>query len=108
MDSGKGHPNTRRFAQIMCFRLARKLVRLFTISRYAYNNNYQSTLGMTPFQALYDRSCRSPTCWLDNKDLVFDGLDMIDDTINVVDLIRKRLKEAQYPKNPMQICSKGT
>lgn len=51
MDSGKGHPNTRRFAQIMCFRLARKLVRLFTISRYAYNNNYQSTLGMTPFQA---------------------------------------------------------
>ncbi|XP_038887217.1 uncharacterized protein LOC120077406 [Benincasa hispida] len=26
-------------------------------------NNYQSTIGMSPFKALYGKSCRSPVCW---------------------------------------------
>ena len=37
---------------------------------FAYNNSYQFTIGMAPFEALYSRPCRSPTCWLevgDNK-----------------------------------------
>ncbi|KAA0056814.1 pol protein [Cucumis melo var. makuwa] len=30
---------------------------------FAYNNSYQATIGMVPFEALYDRCCRSPVCW---------------------------------------------
>ena len=29
---------------------------------FAYNNSYQSTIGMAPFEALYGRPCRSPSC----------------------------------------------
>ncbi|KAA0040306.1 pol protein [Cucumis melo var. makuwa] len=30
---------------------------------FAYNNNYQATIGMAPFEALYGRCCRSFVCW---------------------------------------------
>ena len=30
---------------------------------FAYNNSYHSSIGMTPYEALYGRPCRSPVCW---------------------------------------------
>jgi len=32
---------------------------------FSYNNSYQSTTKMTPFEALYGRKCRTPLCWSD-------------------------------------------
>ena len=29
---------------------------------FAYNNNYQASIQMAPYQALYGRPCRSPLC----------------------------------------------
>ncbi|TYK27651.1 pol protein [Cucumis melo var. makuwa] len=33
------------------------------LMEFTYNNSYQTTIGMTPFEALYGRCCRSPVCW---------------------------------------------
>ncbi|KAL0561256.1 hypothetical protein IC582_001678 [Cucumis melo] len=33
------------------------------LMEFAYNNSYQATIGMTPFEALYGKCCRSPVCW---------------------------------------------
>jgi hypothetical protein len=30
---------------------------------FAYNNNYQSTIKMAPFEFLYGRLCRTPLSW---------------------------------------------
>ena len=30
---------------------------------FAYNNNFQASIGMTPFKGLYSRRCRSPVYW---------------------------------------------
>ena len=30
---------------------------------FAYNNSFQATIGMAPFEALYGKCCRSPICW---------------------------------------------
>ncbi|XP_073120101.1 uncharacterized protein [Henckelia pumila] len=30
---------------------------------FAYNNSYQTTIGMAPYKALYGRPCRSPVLW---------------------------------------------
>ena len=30
---------------------------------FAYNYSFQSITGMTPYEALYGRKCRSPICW---------------------------------------------
>ena len=29
---------------------------------FVYNNNFQSSIGMTPYEALYERKCRTPLC----------------------------------------------
>ncbi|XP_073153877.1 uncharacterized protein [Henckelia pumila] len=30
---------------------------------FSYNNSYQATIGMAPYEALYGRPCRSPVLW---------------------------------------------
>ena len=30
---------------------------------FSYNNSFQSTIGMAPFEALYGRRCRTPLMW---------------------------------------------
>ena len=50
---------------------------------------------MTPFEALYGRPCRSPSCWLDTRDPILIGPELIEETVKHVELIKKRMKEAQ-------------
>ncbi|KAL0540695.1 hypothetical protein IC582_020706 [Cucumis melo] len=33
------------------------------LMEFAYNNSYQATISMAPFEALYVRCCRSLVCW---------------------------------------------
>ncbi|KAA3460471.1 reverse transcriptase [Gossypium australe] len=33
------------------------------LAEFAYNNNYQSSIQMAPYEALYGHRCRTPTCW---------------------------------------------
>ena len=30
---------------------------------FVYNNSYQASMGMPPYEALYGRKCRSPLHW---------------------------------------------
>ena len=34
-----------------------------TLMEFAYNNSYQASIEMAPFEALYGRKCRTPVCW---------------------------------------------
>ncbi|WVZ76647.1 hypothetical protein U9M48_024603, partial [Paspalum notatum var. saurae] len=34
-----------------------------SLAEFAYNNRYQKSLGMVPFEALYGRRCRTPLNW---------------------------------------------
>ena len=47
------------------------------LAEFAYNNSYQSSIGMAPFEALYGRPCRSPVCWLESEDRLTLGPDVI-------------------------------
>ena len=50
---------------------------------------------MAPYEALYGRPCRSPICWIEMGERSITGPDLIRDTYEKVDLIRKRFLTAQ-------------
>ena len=58
---------------------------------FAYNNSYQVSIQMAPYEALYGRPCRSPICWTEVGERSITGPDLIRDTSENVDLIRKHL-----------------
>ena len=35
----------------------------FPLVEFSYNNSYQASIQMTPYEASYGRPCRSPICW---------------------------------------------
>ena len=55
---------------------------------FAYNNSYQASIQMAPYEALYGRPCRSPLCWTKVRESSITGLDLIRDTSEKVSLIR--------------------
>ncbi|XP_055824272.1 uncharacterized protein LOC129892728 [Solanum dulcamara] len=62
------------------------------LAKFAYNNNYHSSIHMAPFKALYGRRCRSPIEWFDS---VVVDTDLIRDAMEWVRLIQGRLLTAQ-------------
>lgn len=44
---------------------------------FAYNNGYHSSIGMSPFQALYGHPFRTPLSWNRLEDRVLIGLDIL-------------------------------
>ena len=61
---------------------------------FAYNNSYQASIQMAPYEALYGRPCRLPLCWTEVEESSIIGPDMIRDTSGNVSLIRQRLLTA--------------
>jgi len=62
---------------------------------FSYNNSYQSSIQMSPFEALYGRKCRSPVCWDDIGERKLLGPELITQTVDKVTQIRKHLQAAQ-------------
>ena len=50
---------------------------------------------MAPYEALYERPCRSPLCWTEVGEISITGPDLIRDTSEKVILIRQRLLAVQ-------------
>ena len=62
---------------------------------FAYNNNYHSSIGMIPYEALYGRLCRTPICWGEVGELKLMGPELVQATLESVKLIREKLKIAR-------------
>ena len=52
-------------------------------------------MQMAPYEALYGRPCRSPICWIEVRESFITDLNLIRETSEKMDLIRKRLLTAQ-------------
>ena len=63
-------------------------------AEFSYNNSYQASLKMAPFEALYGRRCWTPLMWDEVGGRQLFGLDLIKKSEEKVKLIRDRLKVA--------------
>ena len=62
------------------------------LAEFVYNNSFQSSIGMAPYEALYGRKCRTSLCWNELGERKVIGPDLIQETEEKVKMIRERLK----------------
>lgn len=65
------------------------------LAEFAYNNSYQASIGMTPFEALYGRPCRSPICWTEVGDSLLTGTTVVAEITENIKIIKERLRASQ-------------
>jgi hypothetical protein len=54
---------------------------------FIYNNNYQATIRMAPYKALYGRKCRTLVCSEEVGDQNLMGLEIVQDTSEKIRII---------------------
>ncbi|XP_073120516.1 uncharacterized protein [Henckelia pumila] len=62
---------------------------------FAYNNSYQATIDMVPYEALYGRPCRSPVLWIEIGERSELGPKIVQQTAEVVAKIHDRMTTVQ-------------
>jgi transposase InsO family protein len=61
-------------------------------AEFSYNNSYQESLKMAPFEVLYEHRCRTPLNWIEPGDKVIFGPDLVKEAEATVLRIQDNLK----------------
>jgi transposase InsO family protein len=64
-------------------------------AEFSYNNSYQESLKMAPFEVLYEHRCRTPLNWIELGDKVIFGPDLVKEAEATVHRIQDNLKAAK-------------
>ena len=72
--------------------------RYIPLMEFAYNNSYQASIGMAPYETLYDRRCRTLVCRAKLNEHKMIDPDIVKDTKEKVQVIWRRLKVASDRK----------
>jgi hypothetical protein len=75
---------------------------------FAYNNSYQSTIKMAPFEFLYGRPCRTPLSWDRLEDRVLVGPEAIQEMEEQMQTIRPRIKKRRIDRRVMPMRTEST
>ena len=68
--------------------------RYIPLMEFTYNNSYQSSICMVPYESLYGRKCRTHVCWIDlNEHKVIES-DIVKETEENFWVIQRGLKAA--------------
>ena len=62
---------------------------------FSYNNSYQATIGMAPYEALYGRKCRTPVHWYETGEKELAKTDFILEIAEAIRKIRQWMETAQ-------------
>ena len=65
------------------------------LAEFSYNNSYQESFKMAPFEALYGRKCRTPLNWVEPGERRYYGIDFMNDAEEKVQIIQQHMRAAQ-------------
>ena len=75
-------------------------MKYLSLVKFAYNNSFQASIGMMPYEALYRRKCRTPVCWNEVGERKLSSEELIKVSTEKIQVVRERLKVAQdYQKS---------
>jgi hypothetical protein len=60
-------------------------------AEFSYNNSYQESLKMTPFEKLYDRRCRTPLFWNEAREQKVFEPDILQEAEKQVRMVRENI-----------------
>jgi hypothetical protein len=72
-----------------------KWVKHRSLAELSYNDSYQGSIKMSPFEALYGRSCHTPLSWSESGERVIIGPDIVTEAKENVKQIRANILTAQ-------------
>ncbi|GJQ96827.1 putative reverse transcriptase domain-containing protein [Tanacetum coccineum] len=64
---------------------------------FSYNNSYHASIKAVPFEALYDRKCRSPVCWAESfrwKDWQVMTSSLVEEPVEIMDREVQTMRQA--------------
>jgi hypothetical protein len=64
-------------------------------AEFSYNNSYQESLKMAPFEMLYGRRCQTPLFWSETGEQKVFGPDILQEAEKQVHMVRENLRIAQ-------------
>jgi hypothetical protein len=64
-------------------------------AEFSYNNSYQESLKMTPFEMLYGRRCRTPLFWSETRERKIFEHDILQEAEKQVCMVRENLRVMQ-------------
>jgi hypothetical protein len=65
------------------------------LAEFSYNNSYQESLRMAPFEALYGHRCHTPVNWIEPSERMIFGPDLVIEAKEIVHCIQSNLKPAK-------------
>jgi len=66
-----------------------------SLIKFTSNNSFYSKIGMTPFEALYGRRCRTLLCWYESGESDLLRPEVVQETIEKVKMIQEKMKASQ-------------
>jgi hypothetical protein len=69
--------------------------RCLPYAEFSYNNSYQKSLKMSPFEVLYGRKCRTPLFWNEPGENQVFGPEILREAKKQVHIVRENLQLAQ-------------
>jgi hypothetical protein len=66
-----------------------------SLAEFSYNNSYQESIKMSPFEALYGRPYRTPLSWYESGKRVIFGPDIVTEAEEKVKQIQANILVAQ-------------
>ena len=70
-------------------------VECLPLIEFTYNNNFHSSIGMAPFEALYGRRCRTSLCWYESGESALLGSKVVQETTKKVKMIQEKIRVPQ-------------
>jgi hypothetical protein len=65
------------------------------LAKFSYNNSYQESIKMAPFEALYGRKCRTPLNWVEAGERWYYGIDFVEPAEEQVRTIKIHMAATQ-------------
>ncbi|WRX07784.1 Integrase zinc-binding domain - like 1 [Theobroma cacao] len=69
--------------------------RYLPLVEFAYNNSFQTSIQMAPFEALYGRRCKSPIGWLEVGERKLLGPELVEDATEKIRMTRQKMLTTQ-------------